>query len=62
MRHYRTPKKYLRPKKQPKTCQMCGKQTEELYQYIDESNIAITYNSPFLCEKCYQTKYESRRK
>ena len=61
MKHYRMPKKYSRPKKIPKNCQNCGIKTEDLYFYLDESNIAITYNSPYLCKQCYEKKYGGLR-
>lgn len=27
------------------------------YQYVDESNQAITDNSPYLCRKCYEERH-----
>lgn len=60
MKNYRIPRKYLRPRKQPKKCQYCGKRTDDLYTYVDESNIAITRNAPYLCKDCYQHKYGNK--
>jgi len=57
MRNYKTPKKYLRRKKEPNNCQKCGKKTEQLYIYVDGNNISITHNSPYLCRDCYEEKY-----
>ena len=56
--HYKMPRKYSRPKKIPKNCQICGKKTDELYSYIDGNNISITYNAPYLCKECYDKKYK----
>ena len=30
---------------------------KHMFQYVDESNRAITKNSPPLCRKCYREKY-----
>lgn len=53
-------RRYFRPKKEPNSCQHCGKETNDLYIYVDESNIAITQNSPYLCKECYKQKYGDR--
>lgn len=50
MSNYRIPKKYLRPRKTPNKCEMCGTKTEDLYIRVDGNNIAITNNSPYLCK------------
>ena len=44
------------------TCRMCGKPfcNSHLYSYVDESNIAITKNSPLLCKECYIKRYGNR--
>jgi uncharacterized metal-binding protein len=41
-------------------CRKCGKDLclGHLYQYTDESNIAITRNSPLLCRECYMETYK----
>ena len=44
-------------KKGEDKCRDCGKKTKDLYMYVDESNIAITRNSPFLCKSCYIKRY-----
>lgn len=40
-------------------CKKCGKDLclGHIYQYVDESNIAITKNSPMLCAECYRKTY-----
>lgn len=40
-------------------CSGCGKQLPDklLFSYVDESNIAITKNSPYYCWRCYNEKY-----
>lgn len=40
-------------------CEACGNPlcSCRAYQYTDESNGAITANSPFLCRECYETRY-----
>lgn len=40
-------------------CEACGKPlcSCRAYQYTDESNGAITANSPFLCRECYEMRY-----
>lgn len=37
----------------------CGKPlcSCKAYQYVDESNGAITTNAPYLCRDCYEQKY-----
>lgn len=42
-------------------CSKCGKNVclRHIYQYVDESNIAITRNSPMLCAECYVEKYKT---
>ena len=57
MKVWKQPRKYSTPRKYKGNCENCEKQTEEVYQYIDESNIAISYNSPYLCRECYKEKY-----
>lgn len=56
---YRMPKKYCTSRKYKGKCENCGEKTpeKEIFQHIDESNIAITYNAPFLCKNCYLKKY-----
>lgn len=53
-------RRYFRTKKETNKCQHCGKKTDDLYIYVDESNIAITQNSPYLCKECYKQKYGDR--
>lgn len=40
-------------------CEECGKSvcSCSIYQYVDESNAAISNNSPYLCAECYSKKY-----
>lgn len=40
-------------------CEECGKSvcSCSIYQYVDESNAAISNNSPYLCAECYSMKY-----
>jgi len=41
-------------------CAKCGKYFcgEHVFCYVDESNIAITKNSPNLCKDCYEETYK----
>lgn len=45
------------------TCRKCGKKLcgSHIYSYVDESNGAITKNSPLLCRECYEEKYGAQR-
>ena len=40
-------------------CESCGKAlcSCRAFQYIDESNGAITASAPFLCRECYEQRY-----
>lgn len=40
-------------------CEECKKEicSCKAYQYVDESNAAITNNSPYLCKQCYEKRY-----
>lgn len=40
-------------------CEECKKKicSCKSYQYVDESNAAITNNSPYLCKQCYEKRY-----
>ena len=40
-------------------CEECQKEicSCKAYQYVDESNAAISNNSPYLCKSCYEKKY-----
>jgi hypothetical protein len=44
------------PKSQLYRCSKCGKNFcgKHIYQYVDESNEAITKNSPLLYKDCYK--------
>ena len=57
--NYRMPRKYDAPRKYHGKCEECGKKVpaDKIRQYVDGNNIAITYNSPYLCEQCYEKKY-----
>jgi hypothetical protein len=57
-RQYKMPRKYNRMRASDH-CENCGekKLAEELRQRADESNIAITWHAPILCQKCYREKY-----
>ena len=50
-------KNYGKPRNYAGRCEECGCKEPNPVQYIDESNIAITYNSPYLCRDCYIKKY-----
>ena len=41
-------------------CSNCNdiKCLKHIYSYVDESNIAITKNSPLFCRICYREKYD----
>lgn len=56
-REIRTSK--ARPRKFNGYCEECKKEicSCKAYQYVDESNAAITNNSPYLCKNCYEKKY-----
>lgn len=45
-------------------CENCGKIccSEHLYKYTDDTNASINYNSPYLCKKCYEKKYNLKMK
>lgn len=51
-----------RSKKEVYACSVCKKIIcgKHAYQYTDESNIAITKNSPILCLEDYNKTYEKR--
>jgi len=40
-------------------CEECKKEicSCKAYQYVDESNAAITNNSLYLCKQCYEKRY-----
>lgn len=50
-------KKYGKPRHYDGRCEECGCKEPNPVQQIDESNIAITYNAPYLCRDCYIKKY-----
>ncbi len=54
MKNYRMPRKYSKPRKYGGKCEKCGIPTpiEKTFCRVDESNVAITWNAPYLCEKC----------
>ena len=51
--------KYYKKRKSTNKCACCGKQYPDnlLFSYVDGNNVAITYNSPDLCWRCYNEKY-----
>lgn len=57
--HRKTRTARARSRKFAGRCEACGKPlcSCRAYQYTDESNGAITANSPFLCRECYETRY-----
>lgn len=57
--HYRMPRKYDTPRKYHGRCENCGEKVpcDQIRQYTDGNNIAITYNSLYLCERCYKERY-----
>lgn len=48
------------PKKDTALCQKCNNRfcLKHIYSYVDESNGAITKNSPLLCFECYNKTYK----
>lgn len=58
-RTVRMPRKYNTARKYKGKCEYCQKVTpiHSIFQYIDESNWAITHNSPYLCKECYEKQY-----
>jgi hypothetical protein len=50
-------------KKEIHFCRDCGLRvcSKHLYFYVDESNIAITKNSPGLCADCYNKRYKPKQ-
>lgn len=54
-------RKMMKSRKYHGKCEGCGaeKSPSEVYSYTDENNIAITYNSPYLCIDCYRKRYQS---
>ena len=63
--------KKIHLKREHKECEICGRYTvvkcskcgkdvclAHVYQYVDESNIAITRNLPMLCAECYIKTYQ----
>ncbi len=60
MKNYKPPRKYSKPRKYNGKCEQCGepKAFNEVYCRVDESNIAITHNAPYLCIECYRKEYK----
>jgi hypothetical protein len=58
--NYQMPRKYNYPRKYHGYCENCGKKVpqDQIFQYLDGNNIAITYNSQYLCKECYEAKYD----
>ena len=58
-RHYKIPRKYSKPRKYNGRCEYCGRVRafSEVYQRVDDNNIAISYNAPYLCKDCYIERY-----
>lgn len=50
-------------KKEIHACRDCGGQFcgKHIYTYVDDSNVAITRNSPELCAECYAKRYSPGR-
>lgn len=64
MKKYIYPKKkYYKSRKHDGKCANCGKEIPDnlAFSYVDESNAAITRNSPYLCWRCYNEKYPNDR-
>lgn len=64
MKKYIYPKKkYYKSRKHDGKCANCGKEIPDnlAFSYVDESNAAITRNSPYLCWRCYNKKYPNDR-
>lgn len=60
MAKYKLPKKsWYKSKKGTGKCANCGKELPDnlLFGYVDETNAAITKNSPDYCWECYNKKY-----
>lgn len=63
MKKYIYPKKkYYKSRKHDGKCANCGKEIPDnlAFSYIDESNISITRNAPYLCWECYNQKYNDK--
>ena len=61
VRHYKMPKKYFKSRKYKGKCEKCGCKCDNPKSYVDESNCAITYNAPYLCDECYRKMYGNQR-
>ena len=59
MKYYKMPRKYSTIRKFKGKCERCEKQIseKEAFCYVDGNNIAISYNSPYLCKQCYEKSY-----
>ena len=57
--NYRPSRKSLTPRKYHGKCERCGepKPLNEIYQYVDGNDIAITRSAPYLCAVCYSEMY-----
>lgn len=63
MKKYIYPKKkYYKSRKHDGKCANCDKEIPDnlAFSYVDESNAAITKNSPYLCWRCYNQKYNDK--
>ncbi len=62
VQHYKMPKKYSRARKYHGKCEKCGVKTpiDNIFSYVDESNISVTWNAPYLCHDCYNKTYGKR--
>lgn len=60
VKNYRMPKRYFKSRKYHGKCEKCGKACEKPLQYTDESNIAISWHSPYLCEQCYMEQHPNK--
>ena len=61
VKNYKLPRKYYKSRKYNGKCEKCGCVCEHPYSYIDGNNIAITYNAPYLCKKCFDEMYRNKK-
>lgn len=57
VKNYRIPRKYFTARKYHGKCENCGVKCKNSYSYVDENNIKITWNAPYLCAACYDKIY-----
>jgi len=57
-------KKAINGRTHKNKCEECNKIccSEHLYKYTDDTNANINYNSPYLCNTCYEKNYNEKIK